>query len=96
MPSQGIDRVACQQGVDAEIPLRRRHAVAFADRLDEGRRQVGDRGDLELRAQAIEEREMDGLGDRPEPDDPDADALGPGRACVGGHRGEYIGRKPPT
>ena len=35
---------------------------------------------------------MDGLGNSSEPDDPDADALGPGRGCVGGHCGEYIGR----
>ena len=39
---------------------------------------------------------MDGLGNRSEPDDPDADALGPGRGSVGGHCPEYIGRGGPA
>ena len=61
--------------------------VALADRLDEARRQVGDGRDLEPVAQAIEDRQMHGLGHGTEAQDADANAIRHGKRCAGGaHR----------
>jgi hypothetical protein len=49
--------------------------VPVADDVDQARREVGDGRDPESVGQAVEKRQVDGLGDSTEAEDPDADAI---------------------
>ena len=66
-------------------------SVALADDVDKARRQVGDGRDPEPVGEAVEERQVDGLGDRTEAEDADADAVWHGGRCSGRcHRAKYM------
>ena len=63
------------------------HAIPGADRREQGRRQVRQGRDLERRAEAGEERQVDGLGDGAEAGDTHPDATTGARAGRGAHGG---------
>ncbi len=78
---QRVDVGGRQEPVEICEAVRGGDAVALADDVDEARRQVGDRRDPEPVAKPIEQRQVDGLGDRTKAEDADSDAIWHGARC---------------
>ena len=82
-----VETIDLEERGDRPHPVCRRDAVAVAERVPEGRRQVADRGDLEGIREPVEQREVDGLGDGAEAGDSDAKRrVGSGRGRAHGPR----------
>jgi len=78
---QGVDIGGRKQPLEVRETVRGGDPVALADDVDETWRQVCDRRDPEPIGETVEERQVDRLGDRPEAEDTDADAIWHGERC---------------
>ena len=78
---QGVDVGRRQERIERGEAGGRCDPVALTDDLDEARRQVRDRRDLEAVGEPVEERQVDGLGHRTESEDADSDAIRHSERC---------------